>query len=91
MPRYSLSWISFLELENEWEQEKRQLLDGLLWGGVALIILGMVLALLCIVAMIGLGWIAVLVALCGGALAGWSWGHLNKQRKTHTPYPTGTA
>ena len=87
-------------LENEWEQEKRRVLDGLLWGGVALIILGVVLALLCALAVDWLapqqsattiGWVAVLVVLCGWALARWSQRHLGKHGKASNPHQKGTA
>lgn len=79
-------------LETELEHEKKNMLDGLLWGGVVLIVAGLVLALFCGLAMqwlaprqsaIPIGLIALLVLLVGLALTHWAYRHLGDKGTPH--------
>jgi uncharacterized membrane protein YqjE len=69
----------------ELELERRRMVDGLLWGGVALIVLGVALALLCGFAMalftqdphiFAMGIMAFVLLLLGWALMRWARRHL---------------
>jgi len=68
-------------LGTELELEKRRIFDGLLWGGVALIVLGVALALLCGFAIqlfaqdqqiVAIGLMALLLLFIGWALMHWA-------------------
>ena len=68
-------------LGTELELEKRRIFDGLLWGGVALIVLGVALALLCGFAIqlfaqdqqiVAIGLMALLLLCIGWALMHWA-------------------
>ena len=68
-------------LGTELELEKRRIFDGLLWGGVSLIVLGVALALLCGFAIqlfaqdqqiVAIGLMALLLLFIGWALMHWA-------------------